>query len=149
MLTSLFTGIRTGELCALKGDNIDLDSGILHVRATMQRLPVLDAAEGQDKTMIHIDTPKSDCSVRDIPLNPELEKFLKLFVKPGAFLLTFNAINIIGPKGCGKTRTAKERCSTVIELKPILFDEWQDAPKIWGAIRKDSMIIRILSAHII
>ena len=73
----------------------------------------------------------------------------------------FNAINIIGPKGCGKTRTAKERCSTVIEFqdeekrdgylavadtspklllknkKPILFDEWQDAVKIWGAIRKD------------
>ena len=66
----------------------------------------------------------------------------------------FNAISIIGPKGCGKTRTAKERCKTVIEfqdeekrdgyiavaetspklflknVKPILFDEWQDATKI-------------------
>lgn len=73
----------------------------------------------------------------------------------------FNGINIVGPKGCGKTRTAKERCRTAIEFqdeekregymavaetapslllkneKPILFDEWQDAPKIWGAIRKD------------
>ena len=73
----------------------------------------------------------------------------------------FNAISIVGPKGCGKTRTAKERCKTVIEFqdeekrdgyiavaetspklflkntKPILFDEWQDAPKVWGAIRKD------------
>ncbi len=73
----------------------------------------------------------------------------------------FNAINIIGPKGSGKTRSAKERCKTVIEFqdeekrdgylavaetspslflkneKPILFDEWQDAPKIWGTIRKD------------
>lgn len=74
---------------------------------------------------------------------------------------TFNAINIIGPKGCGKTTTAKQRCKTVVEFqdeekrenyllivdaspslllrneKPILFDEWQDAPKIWGLIRKD------------
>lgn len=73
----------------------------------------------------------------------------------------FNAINIVGPKGSGKTRTALERCRTAIEFqdeekrdaylsvaetapnlllkneKPILFDEWQDAPKIWGAIRKD------------
>ncbi|MBR6296782.1 MAG: ATP-binding protein [Treponema sp.] len=73
----------------------------------------------------------------------------------------FNAVNIVGPKGCGKTRTAKERCKTIIEFqdeekregylniaqtspklllkneKPILFDEWQDAPKIWGTIRKD------------
>ena len=76
-------------------------------------------------------------------------------------ILAFNAINITGPKGCGKTRTAKERCTTVIEFqdeekrdgylavaetspklflnnkKPILFDEWQDAVKIWGTIRKD------------
>lgn len=73
----------------------------------------------------------------------------------------FNAINIIGPKGSGKTCTAKERCNTIIEFqdeekrdgylavaetspklflrnkKPILFDEWQDASKIWGTIRKD------------
>ncbi|MCF0238551.1 MAG: ATP-binding protein, partial [Sphaerochaetaceae bacterium] len=72
----------------------------------------------------------------------------------------FGAINIVGPKGCGKTRTAKERCKTIIEFqdeekrdgyisvadnspnlflkneKPILFDEWQDAPKIWGTVRK-------------
>lgn len=73
----------------------------------------------------------------------------------------FNAIQIVGPKGVGKTRTARERCKTIIEFedeekrdsyllladtspssffhnpKPILFDEWQDAPKIWGAVRKD------------
>ena len=73
----------------------------------------------------------------------------------------FNAISIVGPKGCGKTRTARERSKTTIEFqdeerrdgylavaeaqpslflnnqKPILFDEWQDAPKIWGMIRKD------------
>ena len=29
----------------------------------------------------------------------------------------FNAINIVGPKGCGKTRTAKERCKTIIEFQ--------------------------------
>lgn len=31
----------------------------------------------------------------------------------------FNAINIVGPKGCGKSRTAQERCKTIIE--EILF----------------------------
>ena len=75
-------------------------------------------------------------------------------------MAAFNAVNIVGPKGCGKTRTAKERCTTAIEFqdeelrdgylavaetsprlflnnaKPILFDEWQDAPKLWGTIRK-------------
>ena len=73
---------------------------------------------------------------------------------------TFGATLIVGPKGCGKTTTAKERAKSVIEFQdedkregylqvaenmpsklligdnPRLFDEWQDAPKIWGAIRK-------------
>lgn len=71
------------------------------------------------------------------------------------------AVLIKGPKGCGKTTTAKQKAKSVIEFqdedirenlltianthpsdllkgeKPILFDEWQDAPKLWGAIRKD------------
>lgn len=76
-------------------------------------------------------------------------------------LEAFGGALIKGPKGCGKTTTAKQKAKTVVEFqdedvrenllmiantapskllageKPILFDEWQDAPKIWGAIRKD------------
>lgn len=75
-------------------------------------------------------------------------------------LNTFGATLIVGPKGCGKTTTAKQKAKSFIEFqdednrekyisvantmpsklligeKPRLFDEWQDAPKIWGAIRK-------------
>lgn len=75
-------------------------------------------------------------------------------------LKVFGAVLIKGPKGCGKTRSAQEKAKTVIEFqnedvresllsvaktmpsklleneRPILFDEWQDAPKIWGTIRK-------------
>ncbi|MGN1262292.1 MAG: ATP-binding protein [Candidatus Enteromonas sp.] len=67
---------------------------------------------------------------------------------------------MVGPKGCGKTTSAKQKAKSVIEFQdennrerylsvaytapskllvgdnPRLFDEWQDAPKIWGAIRK-------------
>lgn len=76
-------------------------------------------------------------------------------------LQTFGATLIVGPKGCGKTTTAKQYANSVIEFqdednrekllpvanimpsklligdKPRLLDEWQDAPKVWGAIRKD------------
>lgn len=75
-------------------------------------------------------------------------------------LAAFGAVNITGPKGCGKTTTAKQRAASVVEFQdedaregllqvasiqpsrllsgenPRLFDEWQDAPKIWGAVRK-------------
>ena len=76
-------------------------------------------------------------------------------------LEAFGAALIVGPKGCGKTTTAKQQAKSYVEFqdedkrenyllianthpsdlligdKPRLFDEWQDAPKIWGAIRKD------------
>lgn len=76
-------------------------------------------------------------------------------------LEAFGATLIVGPKGCGKTTSAKHYANSYIEFqdedarerllsvadnmpsklligeKPRLFDEWQDAPKIWGAIRKD------------
>jgi uncharacterized protein len=72
----------------------------------------------------------------------------------------FGATLIVGPKGCGKTTTAKQKAKSVIELQdednrdaylsvastqpsrlldgknPRLIDEWQDAPKLWGAVRK-------------
>ena len=75
-------------------------------------------------------------------------------------LKVFGATLIVGPKGCGKTTSAKQKAKSVIEFQdkgnrdrylsvadaapskllvgetPRLFDEWQDAPKIWGAIRK-------------
>jgi hypothetical protein len=73
----------------------------------------------------------------------------------------FGATWIKGPKGCGKTTSAKQKAKTIVEFqdeevrenllmigamspkklllgeKPILFDEWQDVPKLWGTIRKD------------
>ncbi len=75
-------------------------------------------------------------------------------------LRVFGAVLVSGPKGCGKTRTAKQLSKSYIEFQdedkremllsvantapskllegetPRLFDEWQDAPKLWGAIRK-------------
>ncbi len=72
----------------------------------------------------------------------------------------FGAVLITGPKGCGKTTSAKQYAKSVVEFqdedrreqylsvagttpskllegnKPRLLDEWQDAPKIWGAVRK-------------
>ena len=39
-----------------------------------------------------------------------------------------NAISIVGPNGCGKTRTAKERCRTTIEFQD---EERRDGFNFW------------------
>ena len=51
----------------------------------------------------------------------------------------FNAVNIIGPKGCGKTRTAKERCNTIIEFQ----DEEKRDGYIAAAETSPAMLLKI------
>lgn len=67
VLLSLCTGIRIGELCALQWNDLCLPNSTLKVRKTMQRIQAFDA-NSDSKTKIIITEPKSQCSIRDIPL---------------------------------------------------------------------------------
>lgn len=64
---SLFTGIRIGELCSLKWKDVSLDDGILKISKTLQRIRNCEPG-GKNKTVVVVSTPKSECSVRNIPL---------------------------------------------------------------------------------
>ena len=63
----LFTGIRVGELSALKWKNVDIVNKTIKIRATLQRVMLTGSENGQ-KTELVIGTPKSQSSVRDIPV---------------------------------------------------------------------------------
>lgn len=65
ILLSAATGIRIGELCALKWENINLEKRILTVRNTVQRIKNID---GNTATKLVVTSPKSSSSVREIPL---------------------------------------------------------------------------------
>lgn len=67
ILISLFTGLRIGEMCGLRWEDISLYEGTLSVNRTVQRLQTFNNEYGK-KTKIVIDTPKSINSVRKIPL---------------------------------------------------------------------------------
>lgn len=73
VLISLNTGMRIGEICALKWENIDLEKREIRVRFTLERI----YNENLNKTEVIIDTPKSQTSIRNIPINNKLYKILK------------------------------------------------------------------------
>ena len=62
ILLAAMTGLRIGEICALKWENVFLDEGILKVAKTMQRLQTL-SEESLTKTTVRIGPPKSQCSM--------------------------------------------------------------------------------------
>jgi len=74
VLFCLFTGIRVGEICALKWEDISFSENTVHIHQTMQRIQI---DETENKTKIIITTPKSTCSIRTIPLPDELISVLK------------------------------------------------------------------------
>jgi uncharacterized protein len=77
----------------------------------------------------------------------------------GEYLNAFGAVQIRGPKWCGKTTTAEQRAKSILKMQdpdhaaeyrrladflpskllegdtPRLIDEWQTAPVLWDAVR--------------
>ena len=83
---SVYTGIRIGELCALKWADIDLEKRLLSVRKTIQRVQM---PQGDRRTSLVITEPKSHNSIREIPIPVCLcEMFRKYVGKPDSFVLS-------------------------------------------------------------
>jgi integrase len=100
MLLSLNTGLRLGELCALKWSDIDFTEGELRVRRAVQRLTCSGSAPGK-KTKLIIQTPKSDTSERCVPVPLDMLALLKRFstgTTPDSFILTGSADTPMDPR---------------------------------------------------
>lgn len=73
VLISLCTGIRIGELCALKWSDIDFNSNLIFINKTLQRIPDMTNTA---KTKINISSPKSAAGVRYVPIPNILKNYL-------------------------------------------------------------------------
>ncbi len=76
VMLCLYTGMRLGELCALKWSDFDFLNGTVTVSRTVQRISVNGKIE---KTALMETSPKSQCSRRTIPLVAGLVKLLQEF----------------------------------------------------------------------
>lgn len=86
---SLSTGLRIGEICALKWSDINILEGTITVNRTIERIYVVDG--GRRYTKLIINTPKTSNSCREIPMSKDLLgllKPLKKVVNGDFFILT-------------------------------------------------------------
>ena len=86
ILLCLATGIRLGEVCALKWDDISLDKKELCVHKTLYRIST-NGGDNEAKTKIIITTPKSISSIRVIPLPEKLCQTMAPLYKRGWYFL--------------------------------------------------------------
>ena len=103
------TGIRIGELCGLKWEDIHLDTGIFEIKRTVSRIQNDNYREGLPKTMLYIRTPKSFSSIRTIPIPYFLENYLKEKRKPeDCYFLT-------GTTRCTEPRNVQTHFKTILK----------------------------------
>ena len=97
IMLCLYTGLRLGELCALKWEDISFENRKLRVCATMMRLQTPDDPE--HKTKIIVTPPKSACSTREIPLPADIFRLLQKMKKSkDTYFLTGNRSLFVEPR---------------------------------------------------
>ena len=90
ILLDLFSGIRIGELCALKWKDFDIKNKIIHINKTLIRVKNKDN-NITNKTKIILDIPKTQNSIRNVPINDEILPYIKGFKKDDdSYFLTGN-----------------------------------------------------------
>ncbi len=80
----LSTGMRLGEICALRWEDIDMDRRTIKIARTVQRISIEGSTK---KTALVTDLPKTFCSKREIPISDELFRLLNGINKKQGYIL--------------------------------------------------------------
>lgn len=73
ILLCLNSGLRIGEICALRWEDVDFERRMLHITKTLQRIYNVNS---QPRTYILISSPKTRKSIRDVPLSDKMMEML-------------------------------------------------------------------------
>ena len=94
IFTSMYTGLRIGEICALKWSDIDIENETISISKTLQRLPNSETG----RTEVKLCTPKTPTSVRTIPIPKFLVDTLEQNRQHDSHFVLSNALKPIEPR---------------------------------------------------
>lgn len=98
ILITFYTGIRIGELCALKFDDLHTETNTVSINKTMQRIQ--NFKKIANKTDVIISSPKTESSIREIPIPQFITDIIidNGLYKNNAFILTGDCSKFIEPR---------------------------------------------------
>lgn len=98
IIFALYSGVRIGELCGIKWEDIDLKNLTVTINRTIER--IADLSPSVNKTKVIINTPKTDSSRRVIPIPKFLKKVLQKHSKNGNCYFLTGTEKYIEPHSC-------------------------------------------------
>ena len=93
ILVCLFTGLRLGEICALKRENIDLVNRTIRISETVQRIR---STNQNRRTELIISTPKTTNSNRFVPICDTLYSLLSRYLSEKQYVI--NGSTVMEPR---------------------------------------------------
>lgn len=96
---TLYTGLRIGEICALRWEDISLESNLLYVRKTVSRVWYIE--NGRKRSRLIVDLPKTKSSYRCIPICSKLSSVISAFLfrhRTGYMLSGVNDTDFVSPR---------------------------------------------------
>lgn len=107
ILFALYTGMRLGEICALKFRCYNEATHMLHIDTTVKRLPTHSSDPAAAKTELVFNDVKTTSSERDLYMPPVLQEVIK--TQKEKFAKAF------GKAPCGNDFIIYNRCGKVME----------------------------------
>lgn len=93
---ALFTGLRRGEVLALRWSDVDLENGIIKVTKALSRVKTY--VDSGDKTKLIVSEPKTDTSKRVIPI---VDSLIPLLKKQKKLTRENNELDLVFPSEAG------------------------------------------------
>lgn len=98
IIISLYTGLRIGEICALRWEDFNFKNNTLYVQRTIMRIADI-SPDASHKTKIIMERPKTECSNRMIPLPSFLVNYLEEYRRDPSFYVVTGRSSYIEPRG--------------------------------------------------
>lgn len=94
LLIAIGTGLRIGEICGLRWEDVDVGAKTITVNRTIERISKRTEDGTGVKSKLIFSTPKSESSNRTVPLPSSVVQIVKNFsktVRPDYYVVTSNA----------------------------------------------------------
>ena len=95
VLLCLYTGIRIGEVCGLKWNDINFNTKSINIKRTIIRIK---NTSGKNKTILTTSTPKSSTSVRTIPIPNFIINLLFFYKSNNNYYLLSSSNKLYDPR---------------------------------------------------
>ena len=119
ILLSLYAGLRIGEVCGLKWEDVNLCERTIHVHRTVYRLDVSDNNINKAKTMLVVGNAKTNSSDRILPIPEKLYQMLeKMFTRDVEFVVSGKTYPYTDPR---TYQYAFKRCLTNSGIRDINY----------------------------